>query len=278
VRSIATPELAGRSGRAEGPPVRHPLLAGDRVIGELAVRPRDGQRLDRRTLRVLDDIVGLVAAALQLVEANHVLEQARGDLIALRAAERRAVRRELHDGLGPSLAGIGYGLAAVENLNRRVRGVRDLADEVTPSPLDGATLAEALDDLAARFDSEHLRVGSAVDEASVLPVAVQDAIYFIAAEALANAARHAGATRIDITVDARDGEVAVRVADDGAGIDDGAARGVGLGSMRERAEELGGSLEVVSGPGGTTVSARMPLRPPPSASGRVALAAGTPGP
>ncbi len=291
VTSAVVPTLAASSGRADGVPVRHPLLAGDRVIGELVVRARDGQRLDRRTLRVLDDIVGLVAAALQLVEAGHVLEQARGDLVALRGEERRAVRRELHDGLGPSLAGIGFGLAAVENLlpaqpgraermlreladdlNRRVRAVRDLANEVTPSPLDGATLGEALDELAARFDSAHLRVGAVVDEASVLPVALQDAIYFIAAEALANAARHAGASRIALRVALRGDEAEVRVVDDGAGIDAGAPHGVGLRTMRERAEELGGTLEVASGRTGT------PLRPAPPASGHVALAAGTPDP
>lgn len=297
VRSTVTPALAASSGRDAGPAVRHPLRAGDRVIGELVVRPRDGQRLDRRTLRLLDDIAGLVAAALQLVESNLVLEQARGDLIALRAEERRAVRRELHDGLGPSLAGIGFGLAAVENLlpaqpakaeellreladdlNRRVRDVRDLANEVTPSPLDGATLGEALDELTARFASADLHAEAIVDAASVLPVAVQDAVYFIAAEALTNAARHAGATHVAIAVSGRAGDAAeLRVTDDGAGIATDAMPGVGLRSMRERAEELGGELEVITGPSGTTIHARLPLRQAASADGPVALAAGRPG-
>lgn len=282
VRAAGSPALVASSGHAGGTRMPVPLRAGDRFVGELAVRPLDGQRFDRRTLAVLDDISGLVAAAVQLIESNLVLAAARAELLELRAEERRGIRRELHDGLGPSLAGIGFGLAAVENLvgdrperaerlllelagdlNRRARDARQLANEVIPSPLDGASLAEAIDELARRFRGDGLVVRVRSAGVPLLSVAVQDAAYFIAAEALANAVRHARADRIDIEIAVRGGELVVRVADDGVGIDPGAPRGVGLRSMRERAEELGGGVEVATGGAGTTVTARMPRTPVP---------------
>lgn len=280
VRSVSS-TIVEVAGVASGEPVVVPLERRGRRIGELRVRPLEGQRLDRRTLAVLGDVAGLVAAAVQLVEANLVLEQARGDLVAERAEERRAIRRELHDGLGPALAGIGFGLAAVENLlpaqpakagellgeladdlARRARDVRDLANAVTPSPLDGATLAEAIDELVRRFDSDELRVVAAIDASPALAPSVQDALYFIAAEALANAARHAGATRIDVDIAGHGDLVELAVSDDGQGIAADAPRGVGLASMRERAEELGGTLDLPPSGRGTIVRVRIRGRAP----------------
>ncbi|WP_308797333.1 histidine kinase [Agromyces silvae] len=289
--SSAIVEVAGAAG---GDPVVVPLVSRGHLVGELVVRPIEGQRFDRRTLAVLDDVAGLVAAAVQLVESNLVLERARGDLVAKRAGERRALRRELHDGLGPALAGIGFGLAAVENLlpanpdragelldelagdlARRARDVRELAGEVTPSPLDGATLAQAVDELARRFDSDGLRVVAAVEAVPILPAPVQDALYFIAAEALANAVRHARATRIEVSIavrgegrsgdgrpgDGRPGDLAeVLVVDDGQGLPAAVRPGVGLASMRERAEEQGGTLSIERRTRGTLVRALIPAR------------------
>lgn len=279
VRSESS-DLVEVAGTASGAPVVVPLMSRGQRIGELVVRPLEGQRFDRRTLAVLGDVAGLVTAAVQLVESNLVLERARGDLVARRAGERRALRRELHDGLGPALAGIGFGLAAVENLlpanprqagelldelaadvARRARDVRELAGEVTPSPLDGATLAEAVDELARRFDSDELRVVARIQPSPTPAPAVQDAVYFIAAEALANAVRHAGATRIEIGITVLDDAVEAIVADDGRGLPAAIEPGIGLGSMRERAEELGGTLVVERRARGTLVRARIPSRP-----------------
>ncbi|MCD2443058.1 histidine kinase [Agromyces sp. SYSU K20354] len=288
VRSVVRPELAAAAGSASGEPVVLPLRAHGRRIGELIMHPRHGQRFDARTLRLFADIAGLVAAALQLIDTNLVLEGARRDLIARRVEERRAIRRELHDAIGPSLAGVGFGLAAVENLlegdrdrrkaesllaelgdelTRRVRDVRSLADAVTPSPLEGASLDAALADLAGRFDAPGREIRRRVDlePRHAVPRDVQDGAYLIAAEAIANAVRHSDAGRIDVDVVAHDSSLEVRVADDGSGIAPGAPRGVGLRSMRERAFELRGSLEVKSGASGTTVLARLPL-PGPAAT------------
>jgi len=273
--------LRVRSGDALGAAVVVPLEAGESHIGQLVVHAPIGERLDRRTLAVIDEVAGLVAAAVALAESNLVLEGARDDLVALRAEERRVLRRELHDGLGPALAGIGFGLAAVENLvasrpadaealleelsvdlARRVRGVRALANEVTPSPFDGSSLGEAVGELAARFESHDLAVVSRVDDLGTLPEVVQHAGYFIAAEALTNAVRHAAASRIEVDILVVDGTVVVSVADDGCGLPAGRPPGVGLSSMRERAQLVGGSLELTAPVGGgTVVTAWLPVAP-----------------
>ncbi|PZU39057.1 MAG: hypothetical protein DI573_08265 [Microbacterium sp.] len=282
VRAAGSSELVAASGRAPvdargGGQLVRPLMVGARRIGDLIVAAREGQRLDRRTRALLDDIVGLVAAALQLVEAGVALEQARADLLARRAAERRAVRRELHDGLGPALAGIGFGLAATQNLlrdhperarallaelgddlTRRARAVRELAGEVTPSPLEGATLGRALREIGGRFDSPALAVAVRVDAGADdhLPPPVRDGLYLIASEALANAVRHARATRIEVRLERGvDGDPwMLRISDDGRGIAADAPWGVGMRSMRERAAELGARLEISTGQDGTTLA------------------------
>ncbi|MGB4137684.1 MAG: hypothetical protein WA971_14040, partial [Microbacterium sp.] len=103
--------LSATAGSAGTEPISVPLHGRTGPIGELVVHPPDGQRLDRRTLGVLGDVAGLVAAALRLIETHIELDGMRARLVAERAAERRRIQRELHDGLGPALAGIGFGLA-----------------------------------------------------------------------------------------------------------------------------------------------------------------------
>lgn len=266
-------EAAGivvRTGPTGARSVTVPLLSGSNQLGELVVTPLGAQRLDRRTLEVLRDVSGLIAAAISLVDLNRRLGRSREELVALRAEERRALRRELHDSLGPALAGIGFGLAAVENLvhtdrvralalldelhtdvQRRVRDVRMLADEMDArSPLDGSSLADAVSELAQRFTQPHLIVESCVDVRGPIRPDVQDAAYFIAAEALANAVRHAHARRIDVHIQTqvRDSSPTLRVSvqDDGVGVHETHGHGVGLVSMRERALRLGGSLRIES--------------------------------
>jgi len=277
IRSARSP-LQAHVGESRTPAVTVPLRSADRAVGELEVRAPQGQRLDRRTLAVLDDVAGLVATAVQLIEANLVLERARTELVSLRAQERRAMRRELHDGIGPALAGIGFGLAAVENLaethpdraaglleelgedlHRRVRDVRSLAHEVSPSPLDGVSLAEAVGALTRRFDTAEHAVRATVDVPRALADDIQQAAYYIASEALTNAVRHARAARIDVEIRLiDDARVQVRVADDGVGGVDDADPGIGLTSMRERAHRVGGALSVTSGETGTTLVATLP--------------------
>lgn len=245
--------------------------------GQLTAQPVGGQRLDRRTLTVLGDVAGLVATVVRLAEAYLILDAARSALVARRADERRAIRRELHDGLGPALAGIGFGLAAVENLavlhperarallaelagdlHRRARDVRSLAGEVAGPQFDADELPDALGRLARRFDSDVLRVRVDVDDVGELGAGTADALYFIAAEALTNTARHAGATTAAIRVTVSADAVQLDIVDDGDGMPEGARAGIGLASMRERAAVHGGETVITSGSHGTTVRALLP--------------------
>lgn len=282
-----TSGIVASAGTPAGPVVRI-ALPGEQPA-ELVVTAPGGQRLDRRSISLLRDLGGFAAAVLHLVESNRRLDLVRDELVTRRARERRSIQRELHDGLGPALAGLGFGLAAVGNLlprderaaaalldeleadlARRARTVRRLAAEVSPSPLDGATLDRALAELAERFDGERLAVEALVPApaaAAVLPQAQQDATYFIAAEALTNTARHSGAGRASIELTIRRDELVLRIADDGAGLPAQRPTGIGLASMRHRAERLGGSLSIECS-GGTVVTAVLPLPP--------VLQAGTP--
>ncbi len=272
-----TTSMGAATGHAAGEQIVIAVRSGAERVGDLVVRPPDGQRLDRRTVSVLEDVAGLVATAIRLAESHRLLEQARVDLVALRAAERRSVRRELHDGLGPALAGIGFGLAAVENLvssdpekagrllgelsdelGRKVRDVSSLAEDVVPSPLADSTLAEALGELALRFDSPTRRVHIRIDPVP-MAAATQQALYLIAAEAMTNAVRHAGANLIEVRVRAEGDRIELVVHDDGDGMDGSATPGVGLGSMAERARDLGGDVRFDSGDG-TTVIVSVPAR------------------
>jgi len=255
-------------------------LPGAADAGALRVQAVPGLDLDRRTRSVLDDVVGLVATAAGLARSYLVLDAARAALVARRAQERRAIRRELHDGLGPALAGIGFGLAAVENLaptdpararallaelgddvHRRVAEARDLAVAVAAPRVEPDDLPDELRVLVDRFSATGRRVRLDVRGVEHLSPAVADAMYFIGAEALSNAARHAEATQVAVRIAATSGVAELAVVDDGRGVRPDSVPGVGMASMRERASEVGGRLVVASGSGGTTIRLQVAGRP-----------------
>lgn len=197
-------------------------------------------------------------------------------LLLAREEERRRLRRDLHDGLGPELAGMALQLDSLasnlrthpglaerairlrDRLQHTVTEVRRIVEGLRPSAVDELGLAEALRQLAAAgADLEFaVRVPATLGD---LPAAVEVAAYRIAAEACTNVIRHAQASRCSIEAGIQDGWLILTVADNGTGFGTGAAVGVGLQSLHDRAAEVGGSLEIHSAPGGTTVSSRLPL-------------------
>jgi len=191
-------------------------------------------------------------------------------LVGQRAEERRRLRRELHDGLGPLLAALRLEVDADARADpvrvRRlvddaVAEVRRISRDLRPPDLDDAGLPGALRRLAARVAAPGgLEVAVEVPEAPLeLPAAVEVAAYRIAGEALTNAVRHANARRLTVTLRLGDDGLRLEVCDDGIGIGSGQP-GVGLRSMRERACEVGGQFSVSSTAGaGTTISAVLPL-------------------
>ena len=271
----------GAEAVAGGDAVEVPLVVHQIEIGRLLAVPRPGERLDGRSLGSLEELAPIVAATVELSSATQALADSRARIAAARDEERRSLRRELHDGLGPALAGVGLSLRAGSNLlesdpgqarelvdraaneiDRRVEEVRGMARGLLPPVLDELGLLPALRDLAER----HRATGLPVEvRASGVPELASDTavgVFGIVSEAVRNVVRHSGATRSDIElrVDPGRRELVASVTDDGVGIDGSATPGVGLSSMRERAEGLGGSLEIEAvDPHGTRVTARVPV-------------------
>ncbi len=198
-----------------------------------------------------------------------------------REEERRRLRRDLHDGLGPTLAGLTMRAEAAQALagaggpesgrlldeiitdaQTAVADVRRLVEGLRPPALDTLGLAGALDaHLAGRpgGDGPQVRFARPAD-LPALGAATEVAAYRIAVEAVANARRHARATTVDVGLAVHGDRLVVRVDDDGRGCAPETPAGVGLHSMRERAEELGDTLTVGGRPGGgTRVRADLPL-------------------
>jgi signal transduction histidine kinase len=260
-----------------GDPLRVPLdYAGER-LGDLSVwRPGGFAPGDRL---VLGRLAQQAAVAAHTVLAAREAQRARETVVLAREEERRRLRRDLHDDVGPSLAALALqaetardlagedprAAAAVLDrlvlrLNAAVADVRALVHDLRPPTLDELGLDAALRELAARLSTASTRVTAGAGGVPSLPAAVEVAAYRIAGEAAANALRHAGAATVEIAVTPQDGRLLVRVCDDGTGLPDVRTDGIGLASMRLRAEELGGSLTVTSDRAGTRVTAVLPVQ------------------
>ena len=255
------------------------------------VAPLPGETLSRRDTRLLEDLAVHVGGLVHGARLAQDLDRSRAALVTTRADERRRLRRDLHDGLGPGLAGIAFGLGAARNrlrddpdaadallerLQAQARGavgeVRGLVEGLAPVELEEAGLTESIRAGAARIgfgippDGERMGFGVpsscelSVDSGHLgpLPAALELAAYRIVMEALANVTRHARATRVWVSL-RRDAALWLEVADDGDGMPSGFVAGVGVTSMRARAAELGGTLTIEPRTaGGTTVACRLP--------------------
>jgi signal transduction histidine kinase len=208
--------------------------------------------------------------------------------VTSREEERRRLRRDLHDGLGPSLASLLLEARVLRRLIRdkpaeaeklademqgdirtTIEDIRRVVHELRPPALDDLGLVPAINVLAAKIGRQDgeltkspvsLQVQvDAPDHLPGLPAAVEVAAYRIIQEALTNVVHHADASCATVRL-WLDGELHIEVADDGVGINGGRVGGLGLHSMRERAAELGGSC-TISRPveGGTLVKATLPV-------------------
>lgn len=269
-----------RVGEVAGDTTTLELRAAGARIGEIRVTHGAGERLSRATLRQLEGLAGVVATALRLALASARLGDARDALVAARQAERRMLRRELHDGIGPALAGVGFGLAAVDNLRAvdpaaagdlATRLAQDLREQlgevrrVARSVRADRTVFELsveLSELAADFAGSGVEVTVDAPAAWRVPPHAIRPLYLVAAEGVHNAVRHSGATTVAIRLVERDAAVVLTVADDGHGFDPAVvAGGVGLTTMREHAAEADAQLALESGPTGTTIDFRVATRP-----------------
>ena len=280
--------IAASIGAAYGTPSTVDLTVGGTTVGRLQVEVDVGHDpFGPGDRRLLEDVGTQVGTLVRAVSANQELQLSRQRLVATREEERRRLRRDLHDGLGPSLATLAMRLEAAGDLvhddpaqaadlmarlsdqaREDIGEVRRLVEGLRPPALDQLGLVSALRHRAADHSSPSApaRVPWTVeadDDLEPLPAAVEVAAYRIVVEAVNNVQRHSGADRCTVRLTRAGSELGVEVADTGTGLAPDRHAGVGLSSMRERAEELGGSFEVGPGAdGGTVVRVRLPLDEP----------------
>ena len=284
--------------RQAGAALAVPFLAGEQLLGILTLgEKRSGDLYTQDDLELLTTLAHSAALALENARLHEermaILRQQLAQVTAAQEEERQRIARELHDGVGPALASLNIRLRTARKLMERdqhltaeeieelaelaqanIQDIRRLIYDLRPAALDELGLVPALREYVARYQEEHgLEVALALPALSPvegleggerLPAPLETALFRVVQEALNNVAKHAQARRVEIVM-TRDGRgVTLHVADDGRGFDPEAPQSethLGLWSMRERVERLGGRFEVESAPGaGTTVRAIILLR------------------
>lgn len=252
---------------------------GDRV-GSLVVSPPNGRaHLEETVSQALASLADQVAPVVAALGLDEQLLRSREQLVTAREEERSRLSRELHDNVGPTLAGIRLQLeaargalpadfAGAELMDRAVHGIqgalatlRRVVHDLRPPELDTLGLPGALRELAVFLSGPTLRVDTSLPgDVSALSKPVEVAAYRIVAEALTNVVRHAQATRAEITLELAAGQLVVEVSDDGIGVQpDPANHGMGMRFMAQRAEEIAGKFSYESTPTGTAVRAVLPV-------------------
>ena len=260
-----------------------PVVYQSEHVGELSLAPRQpGEAFSAADRRLLDDLArqaGVAAHAVRVtadLQASLVeLRRSRGRLVVAQEHERQRIQRDLHDGLGPTLASMRLRLEAclelaggdsadlvaeLEQLHALVgeatADIRRLVHDLRPPVLDQLGLVQALQQHVERFSREAaVAVTIHADRNLRVRPAAEVALFRVAQEALLNVHKHARATRVDVRVEQRPSEVVLEVTDDGVGLADDSSvsgRGAGLRGMRDRADLLGGRVDVARNEGGGT--------------------------
>ena len=261
-----------------------PLVYQANTIGQLQVARRgNNEKFTVEEEHLLRSVARHAGTAVYAEQMTHQLQRSRERLVTTREEERRRLRRDLHDGLGPQLATLTVKVGAAQNLLRAdpdgadhlldqvkaetqkaVKEIRRVVNDLRPSALDQLGLLSALHEFVAQNQAGGTKITlHTPDVLPPLPAAVEVAAYRIVTEAIANTVRHAQARvctihmEIDETMSTT---MNLKIDDDGRGLADNYESGVGLPSMRERAVEIGGSFEIQSKPGqGTRLAVRLPI-------------------
>lgn len=252
-------------------------------VGRLHVAHRPGSRMGHAARRQLGELAERLGAVVHAVDVSEAVRRSRQALAAAREEERRRVRRDLHDGLGPAMAAVALKVDAARmmldndpararevlvqlgsDIRETITDVRRLVYDLQPPVLDSAGLLVALADRVAAFgngDADALRVTlEAPDDLGDLSAAVELAAYRIVCEALTNVTRHAEATRCRVIVERDPGRLRITVDDDGRGLVEPVQVGIGTASMMERASALGGWCRLERAPlGGARVEVSLPM-------------------
>ncbi|MFF5084571.1 GAF domain-containing protein [Actinoplanes sp. NPDC000266] len=267
----ATVRETGRAARVDDTLVGVPIHVNGRLWGMFVVG-RGEEELPADTEDRMTEYTDLVATAVADAQSRADLQSSRARIVAAADEARRRIERDLHDGaqqrlvaLALRLRGLGMG---VEGETRRevtdvagdlmtvIDELRELSRGIHPAVLSDSGLRPALRALARRSP---LPVEVEVRLDDRLPSAVEVGAYYVVSEMVTNAAKHSGASVVEVTVDVDDDVLRLVVRDDGAGGAD-PTRGTGLLGLKDRIEALGGTFDVRSpAGGGTTVTCRVPL-------------------
>jgi two-component system NarL family sensor kinase len=260
-----------------------PLIQGNERVGELVIGLRAGEvRMGAADERMLALLAAPIAVAVHAGMLADEVARSRERVIQSREEERRRLRRDLHDGLGPILTGVVLNSEAALRLvqtdpersaellailrdqtTSALHDIRRIVYDLRPPALDSLGLSGALREYAMvlthRIDGQPLTVVIDADDDLQLPAAVEVATYRIVTEALTNVTRHSNASQARVMIRTHTAELAVSVHDDGVNVGTGWSPGVGLTSIRERAAELGGSCTIVTDRTGGRVDVRLPV-------------------
>jgi signal transduction histidine kinase len=256
-----------------------PLLYLDKALGELSVSSRRANEpLSQDDVELLQDVARQIGIALQTLQLTADLQASRERLVISREEERRRIRNDLHDGLGPTLSSLQLQLGAMHNLIRQrpeeaeaialsmrqdlrqaTAEIRQLVYDLRPPMLDELGLVEAIKSVRVQEAVVNLEV-IAPEPMPRLSAAMEVAIYRIASEAIHNVIRHSQATICTLCLEVSDTTLKLVVTDNGKGLPEAPNAGVGFNSMKERAAELGGTLSILpTEDGGVKVTAQFPL-------------------
>jgi two-component system NarL family sensor kinase len=244
--------------------------------------PRWGEStLDARDRSVLADLARQAGAAVHAEALTADLVASRQRLVEAREEERRRLRRELHDGLGPLLTSVGLNLDAMRTQltagngdplallarakdasSQAIADLRTVVYALRPPALDDLGVVGAITAYVRRMgDAGTIDIGVESHDLPALPAAVEVALYRIAVEGVTNVVRHAEARACRVRLGVVDGNAVVEVLDDGAP-DLPWTPGVGTVAMHERVSELGGTLEIGPTGEGGRLRASFPLAEP----------------
>ncbi len=274
-------------GRRPSDPFALPLVYQREVVGQLSVAQRGPHDpLNESDIRLLEDVAHQAGAVLHTVQLNRDLQLSRERLVIRVEEERRRLRRDLHDGLGPTLASYTLKLDAVldridtdpavakrlieelkDQTKETVADIRRLVYELRPPALDELGLVDAL---RAHLESANHASGAPnvtlvapLEGLPPLPAAVEVAAYRIVMEGVTNVLHHAEASNCVVQIRVESSvrpALSIEIRDDGAGLQEARRTGVGLVSMRERALELGGTCVIENAStGGVQVRVALPF-------------------
>jgi signal transduction histidine kinase len=265
---------AGRDGGVRST-VGTPITVGDRLWGMVMVASSRNKPLPATAEARLASFVELLSTAIANAEGRSELAASRARVVDAADETRRRIERDLHDGAQQQLVSLGLRLRAaqamlppdigpvdgelssvVDSLADVQEELREMARGIHPANLAEGGLGPALKTLARRCP---IPVELDARTTTRLPPRIEVATYYVVAECLTNAAKHARASVVHVDVEAVDGAVRIAVRDDGAGGAD-PALGSGLVGLRDRIEALRGSMRIESAAGaGTSVYAEVPL-------------------